>query len=95
MPARIYRPAKPAVSSGRAKSRFWLLEMEPQERREPDALIGWVGSGDTDQQVLMRFPSKDAAIAYARREGLDYVVDDPHERAIKPKAYADNFIRKT
>ena len=94
MPARIYRPAKPAVSSGRAKSRFWLLEMEPRSRREADALIGWVGSDDTEAQVTLRFPTKDAAVAFAKRAGVDYRVDDPHERTIRPKAYADNFIRK-
>jgi len=71
------------------------LEMEPRERREPDALIGWVGSGDTEQQLVMRFPTKEAAIAYAKREGLDFTVDDPHERRIKPKSYAENFIRRT
>jgi hypothetical protein len=95
MTARIYQPAKPAVSSGRGKTRFWLLEMEPKERREPDPLIGWVGSGDTDAQVVMRFPTKEAAIAYARREGLDFTVADPQERQIKPKSYAENFIRRT
>lgn len=95
MAARIFRPAKTAVSSGRGKTRYWVLEMEPKERREADALIGWVGSGDTEQQLVMRFPSKDAAIAYAKRAGLDYTVDDPHERVVKPKSYSDNFIRRS
>lgn len=94
MAARIYRPAKPAVSSGRAKSRVWLLEMEPAERREADALIGWVGSGDTDAQVTMQFPTKEAAIAFAERNRLAYMVEEPHERVIKPKAYSDNFVRR-
>ncbi len=95
MPARIYRPAKPAVSSGRGKTRSWLLEMEPKERREPDSLIGWVGSGDTEQQLFLRFPSKEAAIAYARRQGIDYVVDEPQERVVRPKSYSDNFTRRS
>ena len=94
MAARIYRPAKPAVSSGRAKSRVWLLEMEPSERLEADALIGWVGSGDTAAQVTLRFPTKEAAIAFAKREGIAYVVEEPHERLIKPKSYSDNFVRR-
>ncbi|TVQ29074.1 MAG: ETC complex I subunit [Geminicoccaceae bacterium] len=94
MAARIYRPAKPAVSSGKAKSRVWLLEMEPCERREADSLMGWVGSGDTTAQVTMRFPTKEAAIAFAKREGIEYTVEDPHERLIKPKSYSDNFIRR-
>ncbi len=94
MDARIYRPAKTAVSSGRAKTRYWVLEMEPRERREPDALIGWVGSGDTEQQVHMRFPTKEAAIAYARRAGITFVVEEPHERVVRPKSYSDNFVKR-
>lgn len=92
--ARIYRPAKTAVQSGRAKTRLWLLEMEPQARKEPDRLIGWVGSDDTEQQVTLRFPTKEAAIAYAESRGLTFQVFEPHDRIVKPKSYADNFIRR-
>lgn len=94
MQARIYRPAKTAVQSGRAKTRQWILEMEPQARKEADSLIGWIGSDDTLQQVRLRFPTKEAAIAYARRNGIDYHVFEPRTRVIRPKAYADNFIRR-
>jgi hypothetical protein len=94
MAARIYRPAKPAVSSGKAKSRVWLLEMESSERREADPLIGWVGSGDTATQVTLRFPTKEAAIAFARREGIAYWVEEPQERVLRPKSYSDNFVRR-
>jgi hypothetical protein len=68
--------------------------MEPRSRKEPDRLIGWIGSDDTDQQISLRFPTKEAAIAYAERNGLSYQFDDPHQRVVKPKSYADNFIRK-
>jgi hypothetical protein len=94
MQARIYRPAKPAVSSGRYKSRLWLLEFEPQNRQEPDRLMGWIGSGDTDRQVTLRFATKEAAVAYGERRGIAYSISDPHTRIVRPKAYADNFIRR-
>jgi hypothetical protein len=94
MVARIYQPAKTATQSGRAKTRHWLLEMEPRSRKEADPLCGWIGSDDTEQQVQLRFPTKEAAIAYARRQGIDYRVYDPHRRVVRPKSYADNFIRK-
>ncbi|WP_159710089.1 ETC complex I subunit [Geminicoccus flavidas] len=92
--ARIYQPAKTAVQSGRAKTRYWLLEMEPRSRKEPDRLIGWVGSDDTEQQVVLKFPTKEAALAYAERHGLSVQVDEPQERIVRPKSYADNFIRR-
>lgn len=94
MVARIFRPAKPAASSGRFRSAFWVLEVEPNERAEPDPLMGWLGSRDTEKQVRLRFPTKHAAVAYAEREGIAYRVQDPQDRVVKPKAYADNFTRK-
>lgn len=95
MQARIYQPAKPATQSGRRKTREWLVEHEPTHRQEPDRLIGWVGQGETDRQVTLRFPTREAAIAYCERNGLAYNVAEPHPRIVKPKAYAENFIRKT
>lgn len=89
--ARIYQPAKTAVQSGRAKTRYWLLEMEPRSRKEADRLIGWIGSDDTEQQISLKFPTKDAAIAYAERHGLTFQVFEPQERVVKPKSYAANF----
>ena len=95
MVARIYRPAKPATQSGWAKTRRWVLEMEPTSRKEADPLCGWIGSGDTEQQVQLYFPTKEAAIAYARRRGIEYRLYEPHEPIVRPKSYADNFIRRT
>lgn len=95
MVARIYQPAKTATSSGRAKTTYWILEMEPRSRKEADALMGWIGSDDTEQQVQLRFPDKDAAVAFAKRTGLEYRIAEPHRREIRPKSYAENFIRRT
>lgn len=95
MQARIYQPAKSAVQSGRRKTREWIVEFEPRSRKEADRLIGWVGSDDTAQQVQLRFPTRDAAIAYCRREALEYQVYEPRSRVVRPKAYAENFIRRS
>jgi hypothetical protein len=94
MVARIYRPAKTATQSGRAKTREWVLEMEPKSPKEADPLCGWIGSDDTEQQIRIDFPTKEAAIAFAKREGLEYRVHDPQERIVRPKSYAENFIRR-
>ena len=58
--------------------------MEPRSRKEADPLCGWIGSDDTEQQVQLRFPSKEAAIAYARRQGIEFRVHEPHERVVRP-----------
>ena len=91
MPARIYRPAKTAMQSGRAKTQDWVLEFEPTAAKRNDPLMGWAGSTDTKGQVSLRFRTQDEAIAYCKRDGLDYTVTAPHSSTPKPKAYADNF----
>ena len=93
MPARVYRPSKTAVSSGRAKTRYWIVEFEPERRPEADPLVGWVGSGDTRRQLQLRFATREAAIAYCERHGIPHSVEEPRERAFRPKSYADNFTR--
>jgi hypothetical protein len=95
MQARIFQPAKTAVQSGRFKTRQWVVEYEPRSAKTPDRLIGWAGSDDTAQQVRLAFPSREAAIAWCERNGLDYSLSEPHERMVRPKSYADNFIRRT
>lgn len=89
--ARIFKPAKTAMQSGRANAARWVLEFEPQERREADPLVGWVGSGDTLQQLRLRFDSREEAIAYAEREGIAYTVEEPKPRRLVPNNYSDNF----
>jgi hypothetical protein len=89
--ARIYRPARTAMQSGSAKTRYWVLDFEPEEPARPEPLMGWIGSGDMRQQIRLRFPTKEEAIAHAEREGLDYEVREPKPRRIRPKSYADNF----
>lgn len=89
---RIFRPAKNAMQSGPAgNAKSWVLEYEPREAKHADALMGWLGSGDMDSQVRVKFDTVDEAVAYAKKHGLDYVVEAEPKRVQKPKNYADNF----
>jgi len=88
---RIYQPAKTAMQSGRGKTKQWVAEYEPGAPRETDPLMGWTSSSDTRAQVRLRFDSREQAVAYAERKGLDYSVREPSVRRIKPKNYAEKF----
>ena len=79
MLARIYRPAKTAMQSGKAKSRDWRLEFEPASARTIDPLMGWTSSSDMNGQVRLSFESKDEAIAYAERHGIPFRLHEPQE----------------
>ena len=91
MVARIYKPAKTAMQSGLARTKDWVLEDELRVPREIDPLMGWTSSADTRQQVLLRFETKEEAIAYAERNGIAYTVLEPQPRKVVPKSYAENF----
>ena len=91
MLARIYRPAKTAMQSGKAKSRDWRLEFEPASARTIDPLMGWTSSSDMNGQVRLTFDTKEEAIAYAERHGIPFRLHEPHEAPVIIKAYADNF----
>ena len=93
MTARIYRPAKSAMSSGTAKSRDWVLEYANTTGRDVDPLMGWTSSSDTQTQVRMRFPTKEAALEYAKDKGIDAVVSEPKVRKpnIRARGYGENF----
>jgi hypothetical protein len=89
--ARILRPAKTAMQSGRALTRKWILEYEQATKRQPDPLMGWSSAQDTLNQVRLRFDSREEAVAFAEKHGIDYQIIDPQERRPRPKSYADNF----
>jgi hypothetical protein len=91
MRARIYRPSKTAMQSGRANTQRWVLEFEPSEKRRLEPLMGWTSSGDTRRQVWLSFESKEEAVAFAERNGYAYGVEAPQPPAVRPKVYADNF----
>ena len=79
------------MQSGKALTEQWILEFEPAEAKKPDPLMGWAGSGDTQQQVVLKFPSKDAAKAYAETYGIVARVHATPPKTLKIQAYADNF----
>lgn len=91
MNVRIYQPSRATTQSATGKSRDWVLEYEPATPRKPDTLMGWTSSGDALNQIRLRFPTQEDAIAYADREGLSYSVQLPAIRKAKPRSYTDRF----
>jgi hypothetical protein len=82
MLARIYRPAKTAMQSGKAKTQDWVLEFEPASARRSDPLMGWTQSSDMNGQVRLNFETRDEAV---------FQLFEPKTPKRIIKAYADNF----
>ena len=89
--ARISELERKTTQSGKANAGTWLLEFERSEALRADPLTGWAGSGDTQPQVRLAFPTKQAAIAYCEARGLAYHLVPAQPVRLKLQAYADNF----
>ena len=89
--ARISQLDRRTTQSGKANAGLWLLEFERREPVRPDPLTGWNGSGDTNTQVRINFKTRDEAIAFAERLGLDFHLVPATPVKLKLQAYADNF----
>ncbi|RYC17415.1 MULTISPECIES: ETC complex I subunit [Ciceribacter] len=91
MTAKIYRPAKTAMQSGKAKTQFWLLEYEQEVPRKVEPMMGYTSSADTRQQVRITFETLEQAEAFAKRNGIEYRVILPKEAKRQVVSYTDNF----
>ena len=91
MAARIYQRARNAMQSGRARAGDWILEFESARPKRPDPLTGWAGGAETQEQVILTFPTLEAARAYAAKAGIEAHLIPPEQPTLKLQAYADNF----
>lgn len=64
----------------------------PKGHRWENPLMGWQSSGDYMQGTNLDFKTKEDAVAFAEKQGYEYFVQEPKERVISPKAYANNFL---
>ena len=91
MLARIFKPAKNAMQSGKANTKEWVLEFEPASARKSDPLMGWTSSSDMNGQIRLTFETREEAVDYAQRHGVAFQLFEPKEPKRIIKAYADNF----
>jgi hypothetical protein len=90
--ARIFRPSRGATSSGKGRTKAWVLQYERAAPRSIEPLMGWTSSSDMNAQVNLSFDTREEAIAYAEKRGLQYRVDEPPPAAERRGlSYSDNF----
>ena len=90
--AKIYKPTKNAMQSGKANTQKWLLEFETLNN-SINPLMGWESSKDTLSELKLEFLTKYQAIEYAKKNNVDYYVIEPEKRKVVKKSYTDNFIK--
>ena len=91
MKAKIFKPSKTAMQSGRSKYNKWVLKFSDKNNQLRDTMMGWNGGSSTVSQIELKFNSREEAISYANKNNIDYEVLETSERKVITKSYADNF----
>lgn len=79
--ARIFRPQRSAMTSGKAGSRGWRLVFERRMAPYIEPLMGWTGNDDPLADIELSFPTLKAAVRYAERQRIPYVVQGIHAQS--------------
>ena len=90
--AKIYKPTKTAMQSGKRNTKNWLLEFDTLNTGI-NPLMGWETSKDTMSEVKLEFSTKELAINYAKKNNIDYYIIEPQKDKLIKKSYADNFLK--
>ncbi|MFD2238447.1 ETC complex I subunit [Aureimonas populi] len=91
MIARIYRPARNAMQSGKGNTQSWRLDYEPNEPKQVEPLMGYTSSSDMLSQVRMTFDTKEQAVEYCERHAIPYRIEEDHRPVRQKVSYSDNF----
>ena len=91
--AKIYKPSKTAMQSGKRNTKNWLLEFDTLNTGI-NPLMGWETSNDTMSEVKLEFSTKEQAINFAKKNNIIYYIVEPQKRKIIKKSYSDNFFEK-
>ena len=90
--AKIYKPTRSVMQSGTRNAKNWLLEFDTLNT-EINPLMGWESSRDTMSEVKLEFATKEQAINYAKKNNINYYIDEPQKSKIIKKSYSDNFLK--
>ncbi len=91
MVARIFKPARNAMQSGKGKTDRWMLTYEPEVPLAVEPLMGYTSSADMKRQIKLHFDTQEEAVAYAQKNGIPYQVFEPHQDTRRKISYSDNF----
>ncbi|AIL65339.1 hypothetical protein NOVO_04810 [Rickettsiales bacterium Ac37b] len=97
MQARIYKPTKTAMQSGTENTKNWVLEFEYDKSkgiRYVESIMGWISGSDMQQEICLCFGNQEEAIRFATNNNIQYTLIEPQLKKVKPKAYADNFMKR-
>lgn len=91
MRATIARREASVIQSGKSTNSAWRMSFAPTQPKTVDPLMGWAGTRDMMPEIILDFPSLEAAVAYAERQGLEYELFSGADTIPRQKSYAANY----
>lgn len=78
----IVEPVPVATNQGgRVRRGKWRVRFRPRWGPSADPLTGWTGGGDPLETIELRFPDRQSAEGYCRRQGLAFTcLEEPKGR---------------
>ena len=92
MKAKIYKPSKTVMQSGKRNTKKWILEFDTLNPGV-NPLMGWESSRDTMSEVKLEFYTKEEAINYVKKNNIEYYIVEPQKQKTIKKSYTDNFLK--
>jgi len=90
--AKIYKPSKTAMQSGKRNTKKWILKFDTLDTGV-NPLMGWESSRDTMSEVKLEFSTKQEAVNYVKKNNIEYYIVEPENSKIIKKSYSDNFMK--
>lgn len=89
--ALIFRPAHSVTMSAPRRKHQWRLQFERRSPLRVEPLMGWTEDDDPLTLLELSFDSAEAAVAYARHQGLQYTVMGPpeHDPKVPPVTHGE------
>ena len=90
---RIFTSNVGSSTYGKVEKMWYVKTISDNNYRHIDDLTGWISTENSENQFKLKFETKEAAINYAKEKGYQYTLQEDRELKIKPKSYADNFLK--
>ena len=91
--ARLYKPSKTAMQSGKAKTKAWVLEHIDPDAKYREPVMGWGGTESTSYEASLFFNTLEEALEYAVSRGMALTILSEPERVTVAKSYSENFTK--
>ena len=93
MIVKIYKDYQTPTQSGTANINQWILEFISTDDRFQEQIMGWTGSSNMyPSEVKLRFEDKNQAVKFAKKNKLEFFIQEYAEGEKTIKSYVNNYL---